>query len=245
MEVLKLLFSAAFYITLLLLSSCEQSTEPEKNLEDEQFYYVLYGGISSSTITGISKELENNYSRIITDLQVQSMPKITVKIWEDYDTFLDDMENDIGTRYQGATGYIYGMTEFRLYNTAQISLAAVHEFAHVVSMHVNPSITNNPRWLWEAVALYESQDFIDPSTLSYMVSGNYPTLSELSTDYNSSNHSIYSVGYVLLEYVVQTWGMETVISLIKNNGNITALLGISTKEFESGWYKFVKEKYLN
>ena len=112
-------------------------------------------------------------------------------------------------------------------------------------MQVNSTISNNPRWLWEAVALYESNDFVNPNTLSYMVSGDYPTLDELNTDYNSSNHSIYQVGYVLLEYIVVTWGMDTVKDLIQNNGDLTDSLGLTTREFESGWYQFVEEKYLN
>ena len=124
-------------------------------------------------------------------------------------------------------------------------MTAVHEFAHLVTMQVNSTISNNPRWLWEAVALYENNEFVDPKLLSYMVSGNYPTLAELNTDYNVSNHSIYDVGYVLLEYVVLTWGMNTVIELIKNNGNLSNSLGMTTQEFESGWYQFVEEKYLN
>jgi hypothetical protein len=28
------------------------------------------------------------------------------------------------------------------------SSGIVHEFAHCVSLHVNPGIANNPRWLW-------------------------------------------------------------------------------------------------
>ena len=56
---------------------------------------------------------------------------------------------------------------------------------------------------------------------------------------------IASVGYILLEYVVETWGMDVVISLIKNNGNISNLLGITIQEFELGWYQFVENKYLN
>ena len=95
------------------------------------------------------------------------------------------------------------------------------------------------------MALYESNDFINPGTLPYMVSGDYPTLSELNTDYNSSNHQIYSVGYVLLEYIIQNWGMDEVIDLIKTNGNLQSVLGVSVSEFEYGWYRFIEEKYLD
>ena len=155
------------------------------------------------------------------------------------------MENDIGVRYTGATGYIFGMTEIRIVYNNHSPVTAVHEFAHLVTMQINNTIPNNPRWLWESVALYENNEFVNPNELSYMVSGNYPILNELNTDYNSSNHYIYDVGYILLEYIVQTWGMDGVIGLVQNNGNITNQLGITTQEFESGWYQFVVNKYMN
>jgi hypothetical protein len=205
----------------------------------------LYNGLSSADVSEISNRLEKNYNRILEDLQVQDMPVVIVKIWANYDKFLNVMEMDIGVRYTGATGYITSINEFRLYYTNNAVTDAVHEFSHLVSMQINTNIPNNPRWLWEAVALYETGQFVNPKTLSYMVSGNYPTLQDLNTDYNSSNHSIYSVGFVLLEYIVDTWGMNTVIQLIRNNGNITSTLGTKVQEFESGWYQYVEEKYLN
>ncbi len=232
-----------FFLTFIL--SCSSSTDSNDILDDEHFDFILYDGLTSANIMEISEELGNNYKRIIDDLRVQEMPKVTTKIWADYNNFLNIMELDIGTRYTGATGYVFGLTEIRIYFTNQAAVTAVHEFAHLVTMQVNSTISNNPRWLWEAVALYENNEFVDPKLLSYMVSGNYPTLAELNTDYNVSNHSIYDVGYVLLEYVVLTWGMDTVIELIKNNGNLSNSLGMTTQEFESGWYQFVEEKYLN
>ncbi len=172
------------------------------------------------------------------------MPHVTVKIWSNYENFLNAMETDIGIRYTGATGYVLGAEEIRIFYTNQVSLTAVHEFVHSVSIQINGSIPNNPRWLWEAIALYETRDFVDPKTLPYMVSGNYPTLEELNIDYNSSNHYIYSVGYTLLEYIVQAWGMDAVINLIETNGIINNILGILIQEFEAGWYQFIENEYL-
>ena len=243
MKILKLIL---FLINLLnLFLSCSKSISPVEPHSSEYFEYVLYDGLQHSDITQVSMALAENRQRIVGDLQVSQMPQVTVKIWSDYNHFLDDMENDIGIRYAGATGYIYGPTESRLYYNKQVAVAAVHEFAHLVSMQVNPTIPNNPRWLWEAVALYENSEFIHPNNLPYMVSGDYPTLAELNTDYNSSNHNIYQVGYVLLEYIVASWGMDTVIELIQNNGNLSESLGMTNTEFESGWYQFVESKYLN
>ena len=237
------IFTILLFLAIFL--SCSSSIDPEYNLNKDHFEFILYDGLTTSQIININNALENNYTRICNDLQVAEMLKVTVKIWSDYNNFLEAMENDIGIRYVGATGYIFGMYEFRIFYNAQSAVAAVNEFAHLVSMQINSSIPNNPRWLWEAVALYENNEFVNPKTLPYMVSGEYPTLDELNTDYNSSNHNIYSVGYILLEYIVQTWGMDYVIGLIQNNGNVVDLLGITVQEFESGWYEFVENKYLN
>lgn len=243
-------FLVIIIFALPLIISCSKGTDSNEILHDEifdneRFSYIFYDGLGSKNISKISENLESHYKRIINDLKIQEMPKVTVKIWADYNNFLDAMQTDLGTRYTGATGYVFGKTEIRLYYTNQVAIAAVHEFAHLISIQVNSKIPNNPRWLWEAVALYENNEFVDPKGLSYMVSGDYPTLAELNTDYNSGNQSIYSVGYVLIEYIVETWGMDTVIGLIKNNGNISGLLGITPQAFESGWYQFVKVKYLN
>jgi hypothetical protein len=239
---LRLLLALIASLTFFL--SCSNSTDSNDDFVAGHFDFVLYDGLSTSDISSISTALRKNYTRILNDLQVESMPKVTGKIWADYNNFLQAMEDDIGTRYNGATGYVFGLSEFRMYFTGDVALTAVHEFTHVVSLNVNHTIANNPRWLWEAVALYETGDFVDPKTLPYMVSGDYPTLAKLNTDYNGSNHYIYSVGYVLLEYIVVTWGMDTAIDLIKNNGDIYGLLGITAQEFELGWYQFIEQKYL-
>lgn len=213
--------------------------------EPELFKFILYDDLSLSDIIDVSEALKSNYNRIINDLQVTNMPQVTVRIWSNYDNFMEVMGSDLGIRYQGASGYIFSEKDLRIFYTNSAPLIAVHEFAHLVSMQINRYIPNNPRWLWEAVALYESRDFIDPNTLTYMVSGNYPTLEDLNTDYNSSNHNIYSVGYVLLEYIVQTWGMDAVIRLIEAYGHINYILGITIQDFESGWYRFIEEEYFS
>jgi len=237
-------FLSLIFLLLYFFNSCSNGTETNNLSDVDNFKFILYDGLNVSNINAISRNLEDNYKRITGHLEVREMPKVTVKIWADYNNFLNNMENDIGIRYTGATGYVYGPTELRLYFNNQVSESAVHEFAHLVSMQVNSTVANNPRWLWEAVALYETGQFVNPSSLPYMVSGNFPTLNELNTDYNSSNHSIYSVGYVLLEYLIDKWGMDSVINLIKNNGSIAGVLGITTQEFEYGWHEFVQVKYL-
>lgn len=242
----KLHYLLIITVTLFIYScTSDTATNPEEVDESPHFDFLLYDGLNESITSEMSTALASNFERITTDLGVENMPLVTIRLWGDYEHFLTDMVTIIGTRYEGATGYVSNRNEICMYHTGQNPMTVVHEFAHLVSMQVNNTIPNNPRWLWEAIAIYESDDFINPSTLPYMVAGNYPTLNELNTDYNSSNNSIYSVGYVLYEYIIETWGRELAIELIVNNGRIVATLGISYEEFESGWYQFIEEKYLN
>ncbi|MBN2356426.1 hypothetical protein JXO59_09950 [candidate division KSB1 bacterium] len=239
-------FLLPLLLCLSLLIHCSDKT-PQKpangNGKSEHFECVLHDDLSPSITTDILNKLESNYQRILADLQVEEMPMVTVEIWANNINFLEAMEKNIGVKCPGATGYITASALCLLY-AGDVPQTAVHEFAHLVTMQVNIRIPNNPRWLWEAVALYEAGDFVHPATLPYMVAGDYPTLVELNREYNSSDHKIYSVGYTIGECIVRTWGRGALIDLIKTNGDIAGILGLSIKEFEDRWYLFVKDTYL-
>jgi hypothetical protein len=155
------------------------------------------------------------------------------------------MEELLGVRYAGADGYVYGAGEFHIRLVRDAAGNAVHEFSHVVSLNVNREFANNPRWLWEAVAIYEAQEFVDPKKVQYMVEGDYPTLSELNLGFGTGGNRIYSLGYILAEYVVEGWGMEALRGLIESNGNMISVLGVDIKEFENGWHEWLERKFFS
>jgi len=216
-----------------------------REVDSEHFKFVLFDNLSPEIIPDISQHLEENYARILDDLQVLNLPKVTIKIWGSKERFLEVQESSIGKRYPRSFGYVW-WGEVRLrYRGARTAQTTVHEFVHVVSQHINATVGNNPRLLWEAVAIYESRfPHFDPSKISYMKGGNYSSLSDLNRDFNRSRE-IYQVGHTLIEYIVQKWGNVSVIQLIKTNGNIESVLKISTDEFEKGWYQYIEQKYLN
>jgi hypothetical protein len=230
-------------ILLLSTASCSKESISETKPSDH-FSFVLFNGLTQELATTVRQKLEDNYSRILTDLKVEKMDPVKIQIWNDETDFQNDIKRDLGTNFWGATGYVYSKNDVRVLNRGNPAQTALHEFCHAVSIYVNSRIGNNPRWLWEAVAIYESGEFINPKTLSYLVTGNFPTITELNTDFNTSNKNIYSVGYILSEYIIQTWGKEKYIDLVKANGDIQSTLGVSVQQFESGWKEFVTKKYL-
>ncbi len=235
-------------LLVTVFSNCAKDTETNDDntivIEKSHFSFVLHDGITQSIIDPINSKLNESYLRVLNDLEVSSMNKVSVKIWNNETNFLDDMEQAIGQRYQGASGWVYSSTDIRiLYRGDYTSQIALHEFCHAVSLVVNSTIGNNPRWLWEAVAIYEAGEFVNPTTISYLVGGNFPTLAELNSDFNSGENKIYSVGYLLSEFIITNWDKNHFVSLIKSNGNIQQTLEITTQQFEEDWKNFVITTY--
>ena len=204
-------------------------------------YY--FDGTDISQIQAVIDALESNYGRIVSDLEPVNMPVVRAMIWSDENEFNKIMLAHLGHGYTGVTGYVAGPAELRILLTSRSPLTAVHEFAHNVTLNLNRNIGNNPRWLWETVAVYESQGFTHPNTLHYMASGDYPTLEELNTSTDPGREKVYEVGYILGEYIVETWGIKTLRDLIRHFGDLSAVLGISASEFESEWYAWVRARY--
>jgi hypothetical protein len=204
-------------------------------------YY--FDGTDISQIQAVIDALESNYGRIVSDLEPAYMPIVRAMIWSDENEFNKIMLAYLGNPPAGAKGYVAGPAELRILLTSRSPLTAVHEFAHNVTLALNRNIGNNPRWLWETVAEYESQDFTHPNTLHYMASGDYPTLEELNTSSDPGREKVYEVGYILGEYIVETWGIKALRDLILDFGDLSAVLGISASEFESSWYAWVRARY--
>lgn len=213
--------------------------------EESEHFQFFFDGLSDAPLRPIAEALEDNYDRIVSDLGGVSMPVVSVKVWRSREGFYDEMERLIGVRYPGADGYVYGGEELHVRLVDDAPIKAVHELAHAVSLSLNPTFANDPRWLWEAVAIYEAGQFVHPSRLSYMARGDYPSIQELNSGFGTGGNKIYSVGYVLAEYIVEGWGMDALRELIRANGDVSAVLDMSVEEFQQGWHGWVEARYLS
>jgi hypothetical protein len=195
----------------------------------DAFQYILHDGVKREQAAQIGDSLMANYERIMRHLRVSSMPQVAISIWsrEHSDDFYAEMKNRIGQVYPGATGYTPGNKEMCLLWDPSMAKGSVHEYAHLVSIALKPNIGNNPRWLWEAVAQYESRSFDHPSTWT-PAQRVFPGFAELN-QYNSALP--YRWGYFLCSCIIERWGDDAYINLIKSNGNTQSALGITEDEF--------------
>jgi hypothetical protein len=198
---------------------------------------------TASTLGAIGDRLETKAPRFARDLGLAAIDVTRVEVWSDAESFYADMQASIGQRYDGASGYVKGPATLSILDGGNAPGRAAHELVHCLSLRVNPTIANNPRWLWETVAVYENGELVDPRTLSYLRAGGWPTLEQLNADHAAS-HQVYEVGYLIGDFVVSVWGQEALVRLIQANGDVERVLGTSAAEFERQWRAFVEARYL-
>jgi len=230
-------------IITLLIICCVNS---EAQIYKTKHFKIFYTKLDDKNIKEIADSVENNYTRIITNLQSQELPIVSIYYYTDTENFRKAMNFDpkVPAWVNGIThpdSAIYMLSPNVPTEDYQTMIRnTIHEFVHCVSGHINPTITNKPRWLWEAVAIYESNQTSDPRRLSYLVNQKPPTLNELN---DLSKPYVYEVGYFIAEYLVEIKGNDVLNTLIKNNGNIQQTLNMDDEEFIKQWFALVKKKY--
>ncbi len=233
------------FITAILLIIC--CTNLEAQIYKTNHFKIFYTKLDDKNIKEIADSLENNYTRIITNLQSQELQIVSIYFYTDIANFREGVKRWVPNPPVWVMGITSGDSAIHIISPDypnqdyQVMIQnTIHEFAHCVSRHINKTITNNPRWLWESIAIYESKQTSDPQHLSYLINQKPPTPKELN---DWSNSDIYDVGYFIAEYLVEIKGNDVLNSLIKNNGNIQQTLNMDDEEFTKQWFAFVKKKY--
>ena len=190
--------------------------------------------------------LEAEYIRILEHLGVASMPTVNVSFYGTHEALVAGAGPAAGPIPAWATGLVTADDQIHMlspavagpYDRAVTNL--VHEFAHCVSLRANRTIANNPRWLWEAIAIYEAGQRVDPRTLPYMTAGQPPAFTRLNS---FDNTLVYDVGYLVSEFVIMRWGPAHYRELLAANGDTARVLGVPLADFEAEWFGWVRRTY--
>ena len=205
-------------------------------------FTFLYSSIDSTSVSHIANKLEGNYQKILTDFKMQSIPVTTVRIYPDLKSFQQ------GINFPGAPSSVlataFGKSDFRMVSpnvpgldSLMLMNGVTHEFTHCVHLNIDYS-PNNPRWLWEGVAMYEADWFFDPKEIEEVKNKQYPKLATLN------NGMEYMLGYVIIEAIRDIWGFDAVINLIKHRGDAQTVLKINEAQFEKEIFDHIYKKYI-
>ncbi|MBS4538488.1 hypothetical protein GOQ27_08430 [Clostridium sp. D2Q-11] len=220
-----------------------------RETEHIKFYYYEK---NAAYIGDMAETIEGEYDRIVEDLQVKNIDqKINFTIYPTLEEFHKAISMPDASDW--IVGLCTGPYTLQMVSPNSDGLelehdynslmnVATHEFTHALTKIQYPKL--GQRWLIESVALYETNQFYEPKSFSYLVEGNYPSIKELNATNGKSAEKVYNVGYILIEYINENWSMDEVRELLKENGDIERVLGVTEGEFEKEFYKYLEEEYL-
>lgn len=221
-------------------------SEAELAEDPAAFEFFLHDDLTETDVRHLQIALTTSRPAVLEALGLSDIPTVSVHVWQNEERYQEAMEETLGMRAPGSRGYVTGDREIRLLFHRRLSAQreAVHEFVHAVTLNLNPDFGNNPRWLWEAAAIYLAGEFVEPAESPVFANDSCPTLETLNSPFDRGG-SIYSSGYILGEFIVAAWAPESLPALISANGNTSAALNTSEAEFEQRWCEFVQKKYLD
>lgn len=121
----------------------------------------------------------------------------------------------------------------------------VHEFTHIAISNINSGLESIPIWLNEGIATYEANQISnnDRSVIKEMLdNNNVPSLSEMSSE-SFAEVGGYLFSYTIIEYIIESYGYDTIISLIKMPEDLENILENTINEFENNWKNYLQENY--
>ncbi|MBS4538457.1 hypothetical protein GOQ27_08270 [Clostridium sp. D2Q-11] len=255
------------FITLIGVLGCEEevnSSNQQKSILTEEkatkngelytretehikFYYYEK---NADYIEDMAETIEEEYDRIVEDLQVDNIDeKINFTIYPTLEEFHqaifkpDAPDWVVGTCLGPYTlKMVSPNSDGLVHDYNSLMNVVIHEFTHALTMIQYPQAKQI--WILEAIALYEANQIRDPKDVEYLVEGDYPSIQELNASSGKSAEKVYAIGHIIIEYINEKWSMDEVRELLKENGDIEKVLGVTEGEFEKGFYKYMEDKYL-
>jgi len=244
---------ARLIVPVALIAACDApptapSSSTLRATRTSAHFLFEYPETDAAAIATIASVVEAEYARVLADLGVDRMPQVRVTFYASHGALEAATRDVAGVIPALAAGLVTSESAIHMMSPGaagwgpvdRVAVDVVHEFAHCASLHLNPRIANNPRWLWESVAVYEAGQRVDLRTVPYMAALAPPPFDTLN---GFDNTRVYEVGYSIAEFIVSRWGQPALARLVAANGDTAAVLGVPLGDFQTEWFAFVRSRY--
>ncbi|WP_025640222.1 ABC transporter substrate-binding protein [Schnuerera ultunensis] len=227
----------------------------DKYIVSEHFelYYNSNNELNELYASNSIKTLEEEYDRILSFLDVdeENMPVVKINMYDNYEALRQNIIKEQSVDYEdksiNVAGYAGNSNTFyytwkykngKVGRLAELDTTVLHEFVHNVTM----ALANEKRhdsWLMEGTAMYLAQhkDRQEPYYDELLEQG-IPEIYTLKVP----SEDVYKYGYSMVEYIVETYGREKLVELLREYGDIEKVLDISESEFRDEWVEFLNDK---
>lgn len=249
------MFSIAIFVFLTIPKLFGQNND-SLTLTKESRHFAFYSTQGDTRVLdSLSGILENNYARITNRLEIQINDKIKVKVFPDIKSF------HVAIKYPDAPDWVVGgcmgtellmvspLNPGSIHTYESLMQVVVHEFVHIAVYYAmgEKAVTGLPNWLSEGYAQYEAgqiNEHIRKIVESGVKAKDPPTWSQLASAsaMEFGNMNGYGLSVTIVDFLVANYGIEKLVSLIKEPENIEAIYGLPENTLEKQWVQYIKHE---
>lgn len=245
-------------MTFFILSSCNYKSNSiqtsvsslKKQMKIDKFVFYSEDK-DKECIEDLAKSLENNYKVITDNLEVNMEGKINIYIYPDIKSLHVAMNNInandglVGTDWGDNIKIVSPLNPGSMHNYDSVKKVLIHEFTHVIESKINSNINTIPTWINEGIATYEAKQTNDKTIEFVKLSvreNKIPTIESMSKEFDGQGGD-YIFSFTLVEFLINNFGYEKLVDIIKTPDELEKILGMSTKELEEQWVSYLKSNY--
>jgi len=193
-------------------------------------------------------ELKGQVERLTTTYRHQPSQKIVIEIYPDLPTFHQAVgEADapnwfMGTYENNILKIVSPLNPGPEHTYQSILKSTVHLFTMWLISDINPTA---PKWLRQGIGGYEAKqmatEYIKSTTADAINNDAVPSLQSLNDDsWDFATTGGFQFSYLLVEYILQTYGMDDLNKLIRNPVDFPGILQLTESEFHQQWVEDLK-----
>jgi hypothetical protein len=255
-HVVLIVLSIAFFVFLTIPKLAGQNYDTLNLAKESQHFEYFSTNGDIKVLDSLALTLENNYSRITNHLGIQIHKKIKVKIFPNIQAFhaainLPDAPDWVvgGTWNTDDIMMVSPLHPGSVHTYESLMQVIVHEFTHIAVYYArgNKGVTGFPRWLNEGYAQYEAGQvnaLIRKNAESSVTAKTPPTWTQLDSvsDIEFGNMNGYGLSVTIVEFLIDTYGMNKLVLLIKEPENVETIYGFSEYTLEKHWIQYLKHE---
>ncbi|MDV4149857.1 hypothetical protein R0131_03325 [Clostridium sp. AL.422] len=233
----------------LSLFGCSDDDPKSIKLRQESDHFNYYSiKDDKESLDDLEENLENNYERISKNLQVTLDEKIKVTIYPN----ISDFHKAIGM--MAAEDWLVGVARKNeilmvsplnpggIHTYETLMKVIVHEYTHILVGDIN---SNTDIYLNEGIAVVEANQ-IDNNTKYYLKevakANKLPSIDEMKNNYGKLEQPYFLSGG-FAEFIVNKYGYDKIIDLIKKPEDIENVIGSTKEEIIEKWNEYILSNY--
>jgi hypothetical protein len=244
--------SIAMFMLLTLPNLVGQNSDSLRLEKVSQHFNFYATRGDMKVLDSLAVTLEKNYTRITNHLGIRIDKKISVQVFPDLTAFHLAIHSPnapdwvVGTSIDDKLMMVSPRNPGSIHTYNSLMQVVVHEFVHVAVYYARGGKESIPltRWLSEGYAEYEAgqvDEAVRRSAAKSLADKEPPAWSQLENasamEFGAMNG--YALSGTIVEFLVDTYGIDKLVLLIKEPEKMESIYGIPQATLEKQWVQRV------